>query len=122
MPTIYDRLTPKKRHDVKVLAGFVSIYCREKHRDAEKHHFDIADEGLHRELGQISLCHDCSRLLEHGIAKLSLCSQNPKPSCRKCKTHCYAPGYREKVREVMRFSGTYLVKRGRLDLLLHFLH
>jgi hypothetical protein len=120
--TLFERLTPKKRRDVKLLAGFVNIYCREKHLDSEKHHFDIADEGLRRKLGQMNLCHDCSRLLEHGIAKLSLCAQNPKPSCRKCKTHCYGPGYREKVREVMRFSGGYLVKRGRLDLLLHFLH
>jgi hypothetical protein len=60
-------------------------------------------------------------LLEHGIAKLSLCPYYPRPSCRKCETHCYAPGYREKVRQVMRFSGTYLIKHGRLDLLLHYL-
>ena len=119
--TLFERLTPGKRRDVKVLAGFVDIYCREQHREAEKHHFDIADEGLGRSLGRINLCHDCSRLLEHGIAKLSLCAQNPKPSCRKCRTHCYAPGYREEIRRVMRFSGVYLIRRGRLDLLLHFL-
>jgi Nitrous oxide-stimulated promoter len=121
-PLLFNRLTPKKRRDIKVLAGFVNIYCRENHREAEKHHFDIADMDLSRRLGKIEICHDCSRLLEHGIAKLSLCTQEPKPSCRKCKVHCYAPGYRENVRQVMRFSGSYLVKRGRLDLLLHFLH
>jgi hypothetical protein len=120
--SLFERLTRKKRRDVRVLGGFVNIYCRERHRGAEKQLFAIADEGLSYNLGRISLCHDCSRLLEHGIAKLSLCTQDPKPSCRKCKTHCYAPGYREKVREVMRFSGGYLMKRGRLDLLLHFLN
>jgi hypothetical protein len=40
--------------------------------------------------------------------------------CKKCPAHCYAPGYRERIREVMRFSGQYLVKHGRLDLIVHY--
>ena len=42
------------------------------------------------------------------------------PMCKKCETHCYAPGYRERIREVMRFSGLYMVKHGRLDLMFHY--
>jgi hypothetical protein len=34
--------------------------------------------------------------------------------------HCYRPDYRQKVREIMRFSGKYLLLRGRLDLLWHY--
>jgi hypothetical protein len=41
--------------------------------------------------------------------------------CKKCHTQCYNRNYREKVREVMRFSGPYLIKRGRLDLIYHYL-
>lgn len=121
MPSLYDRLTPKKRKDIRVLANFVNVYCRENHKEASRQLFHIADEDLQIRLHGLNLCSDCSRLLEHGIAKLSLCPYDPKPSCRKCKTHCYAPGYREKVRAVMRFSGTYLIRHGRLDLLLHYL-
>jgi hypothetical protein len=121
MPSLYNRLTTKKRGDIHVLANFVNIYCRENHKEAAKQEFHIADEDLRTRLCGLILCSDCSRLLEHSIAKLSLCEYDPKPSCRRCKTHCYAPGYREKVRQVMRFSGTYLIKHGRLDLLLHYL-
>jgi hypothetical protein len=121
MAGLFERLSPKKRKDVRVLAGFVDIYCREKHPDSSRQPFHIRDEDLQSRVEGNSLCPDCSRLLEHGIAKLSQCPYEPKPSCRKCKTHCYAAGYREKVRQVMRFSGTYLVKRGRLDILLHYL-
>jgi hypothetical protein len=121
MAGLFERLSPKKHKDVRVLAGFVAIYCRQKHPDSSRQAFNIRDEDLQSRVEGISLCPDCSRLLEHGIAKLSQCPYEPKPSCRKCKTHCYAPGYRERVREVMRFSGTYLVKRGRLDILLHYL-
>ncbi len=121
MPSLYTRLTIKNKRDIRVLANFVYIYCQKNHLDGDKEMFHIADEDLQARLCELSLCSDCSRLLEHGIAKLSLCPYDPRPSCRKCKAHCYAPGYREKVRQVMRFSGTYLIKHGRLDLLLHYL-
>ncbi len=112
-------LNPK---DIKVLAGFVSIYCRENHRQAKKEPFPIKNERLRQVLGkkEIELCQNCSRLLQHGIARLLLCPYDPKPMCKKCTTHCYAPGYREKMREVMRFSGMYLIKHGRLDLMIHY--
>ncbi len=122
MANLFARLDGKKRRDVRVLGSFVGIYCREKHRDAARKPFRIQDEDLAARLAGLALCPECSRLLTHGVAKLSQCPYDPKPSCKKCPTHCYAPGYRARVREVMRFSGTYLVKRGRLDLLLHLLH
>jgi len=121
MPSLYNRLTLKKRKDIRVLAEFIDIYCRENHKEAVREPFRINDEDMQLRLKDLRLCPDCARLLEHGSAKLSLCPYDPRPSCRKCKTHCYAPGYREKVRSVMRFSGIYLIKRGRLDLLLHYL-
>ena len=121
MSRLFDRLSRKKRKDARVLANFVRIYCREQHKEMEKEPFHIQDEELQAELADLKLCPECSRLLEHGLAKLSLCPYEPKPTCRKCPTHCYAPGYRERVRGVMRFSGMYLVKHGRLDLLLHYL-
>ena len=121
MANLLERLSAKKRKDVKVLAGFVRIYCRAQHAGAPRKLFEIKDARLQAELNYLELCGDCARLLEHGAAKLSLCPYEPKPSCRKCPTHCYAPGYREQVKKVMRFSGTYLLKRGRLDILLHYL-
>ncbi len=122
MPKIFDRLDGKKAKDVRVLRDFISIFCRENHKAEAKDTFPIRDQRLRNSLNNkdLVLCQDCSKLLSHGIAKLLLCPYNPKPMCKKCETHCYAPGYREKVREVMRFSGLYLVKHGRLDLMIHY--
>jgi hypothetical protein len=122
LSNLFERLSDKKRKDARVLADFVRIYCREQHRSQIRRPFEIQDPRLQSELAGLVLCEECTRLLEHGAAKLSLCPYEPKPSCRKCPSHCYAPGYREKVKKVMRFSGAYLVKRGRLDILLHYLH
>jgi hypothetical protein len=120
---IFERLDRKKAKDLKVLADFIAVYCREHHREEPRAPFAIKDERLLQVLGDknLELCQDCSRLFNHGTAKLLLCPYDPKPTCRKCETHCYAPGYRERIREVMRFSGPYMVKRGRLDMMLHYL-
>ncbi|OGO35730.1 MAG: hypothetical protein A2147_06600 [Chloroflexi bacterium RBG_16_57_8] len=122
MSTLVGRLNKKKERDLKVLGDFVSIYCREKHRSDEKDAFAVKDERLQQALGdkRLHLCADCIRLLHHSTAKLLLCKQDPKPMCKKCKIHCYAPGYREKIRDVMKFSGLYLVRHGRLDLMVHY--
>jgi uncharacterized CHY-type Zn-finger protein len=123
MPGLFERLSDKKDKDIKVLANFVYISCRENHRAEVKDPFPIKDDRLRESLGDkdLVLCQDCTKLLNHGIAKLLLCPYDPKPMCKKCQTHCYAPGYRERVREVMRFSGIYLIRHGRIDLILHYL-
>ena len=123
MPVLSERLDGKKTKDIKVLSNFISIFCRENHQTEDKDIFPIKDVRLSQGLGdkKLVLCQDCRKLLNHGTAKLLLCPYDPKPMCKKCKTHCYAPGYREKMRKVMRFSGSYLIRHGRLDLLIHYL-
>ena len=123
MPKIFDRADDKKKKDIVVLADFISIFCSQNHRPQSKVTFIIKDEGLQQILGDKKrlLCRECHRLLSHGIAKLMLCPYDPKPACKKCPSQCYAPGYRERIRKVMRFSGMYLIKHGRLDLIAHYL-
>ncbi|MFC1976719.1 nitrous oxide-stimulated promoter family protein [Chloroflexota bacterium] len=123
MPRIFDRLEDKKNREIRVLGNFISIFCRENHQAESKDTFPIKDDRLWQALGDkgLVLCQDCRKLLNHGIAKLLLCPYDSKPMCKKCVTHCYAPGYREKIQEVMKFSGLYMVRHGRLDLLAHYL-
>lgn len=123
MSKIFERLDPKKDKDIRVLSNFISIFCQENHSTEAKDIFHIKDDRLRKSLDNkdLVLCYDCRKLLNHGIAKLLLCPYDPKPMCKHCETHCYAPGYREKIREVMRFSGLYLIKHGRLDLMVHYL-
>jgi hypothetical protein len=124
MASIFDALDEKKGKDIRVLGDFISVFCREQHNTQDKAPFPVKDVRLNKYLGDknLTLCKDCARLINHSIAKLLLCPYDPKPKCRKCETHCYAPGYRERIQEVMRFSGPYMIKHGRLDMLLHYLH
>lgn len=108
----------KVKKDISVLASFIGAYCKVKHVDRE--HAKYQNE-RYLPKGGPTLCEECSKLLSYAIGKRVACPYDPKPACRKCKTHCYRGDYREKMKEVMRFSGPYLIKRGRLDLLLHYL-
>jgi len=119
---LFKRLDSKKEKDIKVLGKFISIFCRENHEAMDRDVFQIRDSRLLKSLGNrdLILCIDCQRLLNHAIAKLLQCPYDPKPMCKKCPTHCYAPAYREKIRKVMRFSGLYMVKHGRIDMMFHY--
>lgn len=82
-----DRIEREKR----TVEAMIRIYCR------HKEHNDV-------------LCDDCTRLLEYARKKLGACRYgNDKTACRICSTHCYAPAYREKIREVMKYSGPRLI-------------
>ncbi len=122
MSKLFERLDRKKTRDARVLADFVNIFCRENHRYEPKSLFPGEDEAIRQAAGDRPrlLCSDCRKLLYHGIVKLLQCPYDPRPACKKCENPCYAPGYRERMREVMRFSGLYLAKRGRLDVLFHY--
>jgi len=89
--------------EIKVLQRFVEVYCREHHGTE-----------------WTGLCFDCADLLAYALECLDRCPLDPKPRCKACPVHCYTPEYRRKIREVMRFSGTYFLKRGRLDWLIRY--
>jgi hypothetical protein len=115
-------LSQKEKADIQILIRFVHIFCREKHRENSKRPFSPPVEEVAPLVQKgVRLCETCSELLSYGIRKRSRCPYDPKPMCKKCETQCYNRKYQERVREVMKFSGPYLIKRGRLDLLYHYL-
>jgi hypothetical protein len=108
--------------DLGVLGLFVETWCRKRHGNTPREPFSIRGLDLSpTDLGRREVCADCRKLLSHAVTKRARCPLDPKPSCRLCPVHCYAPSYRQRIREVMKFSGRHLILRGRLHLLLHFL-
>ena len=105
--------------ELRVLADFIVIYCRELHRDFEKPVLTYPKLATLLKPGDI-LCPECVRLLAYGMGKLMQCPHDPKPMCKKCQTQCFTDEYRAAVRRVMRFSGSWLIKHGRVDLILHY--
>lgn len=102
-----------------ILGRFVAVYCGDKHADRPKTVFRYKGIGDSTWRG-IEVCDECTKMLTHGTAKRLICPMEPKPYCKECDVHCYAPGYRERVREIMRYSGKKLILRGRVDLIYHY--
>jgi hypothetical protein len=114
-------LTSKERSDIRTLMRFVEIYCRENHlQEKTPFVFDkIKVKSMKK--ADFMLCQECTKLLRYGLAMRLKCPHDPKPMCKKCETQCYKGDYKSKIREIMKFSGIYLVKHGRLDMLYHYL-
>ncbi len=115
--------TPKKlRKDLRVLASFISLYCRFRHPSATKTPAALKFVDVEAVFGRpLPLCPACTKLLAHALFKRMRCPLDPKPACKHCPQHCYAPTYRAEIREVMRYSSRKLLLSGRLHYLVRVL-
>lgn len=111
-------LTPKEKKDLKVLALFTSVYCRDHHQRDRRGLSDLPPSL--EMLSRYRCCDDCLDFLNYAIERRLRCPLEEKPVCKHCTIHCYRPGHREKVREIMRYSGKTLIRKGRIDLLWHY--
>lgn len=110
------------KRDLATLARFVEVFCTHRHPDAPKTPALLKGHDVEAIAGRpVPLCRDCTRLLTHAFVKRSTCPLDPKPACKQCPEHCYHPDYRQRIREVMKYSGRKLVLSGRLDYLYHLL-
>ena len=113
-------ISEKEKEDIGVLMKFVGIYCRE-HHNGEKIPFSFKLFDIREiEKKEVSLCPDCTRLLTYGLTMRLKCPHDPKPMCKKCEIQCYRGEYKERIREIMKFSGIYMIKHGRVDMLYHY--
>ncbi|MBX7223634.1 MAG: nitrous oxide-stimulated promoter family protein [Blastocatellia bacterium] len=76
----------------QTVEAMIRIYCHDKHL--------FGDE----------LCDSCQELLNYAAYRIVRCPfGDDKPSCAKCTIHCYNAKMRDKIKEVMRYSGPRMV-------------
>jgi len=52
------------------------------------------------------LCSECQELSDYAMNRLTHCKRGEsKPACGKCTVHCYKPEMRQRIIEIMRYSG-----------------
>ncbi len=70
----------------------IALYCKKKHGTKQ------------------TLCPECEALKQYAIQRSDKCPfMESKTFCSNCNVHCYKPEMREKIREVMRFSGPRMI-------------
>ena len=103
--------TEKKRvMEAEVMSMMIGIYCRGHHH---------ANRCATSE-SEPSLCPDCRRLLTYARSRIAACPRmDVKSFCSACPVHCYSHEMREKVREVMCWSGPRMLLHHPLMTLHH---
>ncbi len=82
----------KRQREKQVVSQMIALYCRRKHHTKG------------------DLCPDCAALSRYACMRSDRCPfMETKTFCSNCRVHCYQPEMREKIREVMRFSGPRMI-------------
>ena len=81
----------KREREKETVSLMIRLYCRKKHGDKE-------------------LCPACAELDAYARLRSDKCPfMETKTFCSNCRVHCYKKDMREKIREVMRFSGPRMI-------------
>ena len=92
------------QREARTVAAMIRRYCRDRHHTTNE------------------LCPECAELLAYARRRLARCPfQDNKTTCGKCPVHCYAPGMRARIREVMRYAGPRMLLSHPLMALRHLL-
>jgi hypothetical protein len=98
----HGRRIARERKTIRVMIG---MYCRDHHgKDAA------------------GMCRGCRELHDFAMFRIDKCPfRSGKPTCVNCPIHCYQPAMRQRVREIMRYSGPRMLRRHPILAILHLL-
>lgn len=83
----------KRKHEMKTVLLMIYLFCRGKHGSDRK-----------------MLCRECEELATYVEQRIKNCPHmETKTFCSSCETHCYKPEMRERIRDVMRYSGPRMI-------------
>ena len=78
----------KREREKAMVSQMIALYCKKQHHTKQ------------------GLCPDCAALDAYARQRSDRCPfMETKTFCSNCKVHCYKPEMREKIRQVMLFSG-----------------
>ena len=91
------------KREATLLRSMVEDYCRRHHQSDE-------------------LCEDCKAFLTYALTRLACCPfGEKKPTCAKCKIHCYRADEKETARQIMREEGPRMLLKHPLLTLEHLI-
>ncbi len=93
----------KRDREKKVISEMVKLYCRKNHKKRE-------------------LCDECKEVLNCSLKRIDNCQfMETKTFCSNCKAPCYSPKMKEKVKQIMKFSGPRILFHHPLLVISHML-
>ncbi len=91
------------KREKEILKKMITVFCQSRHKNDQ-------------------MCSECRQLLSYAHLKLDKCPfKENKTACSKCKVHCYEPQMRQKIKEVMRYSGPRMIYKHPVAAIKHLL-
>ena len=82
----------RKEREINTVEIMIRMYCKTRHHSGGE------------------LCDSCTAVYSYATMKYHHCVFGEiKPVCNVCPVHCYNKTMREKIREIMRFSGPRMI-------------
>ena len=92
------------KYEKETVEKMIRLYCRKKHKSEKE------------------LCPECAKVSNYASARLDNCPfGDEKTACSECKIHCYKPEMRQRIREIMRYSGPRMLLYHPFDFVQHML-
>lgn len=94
----------KIKSEKRTVEYMIGLYCRINHGSKD------------------TLCAGCEAIRAYSFDRLNKCPYgDQKIACKDCKVHCYKAEMRNKIREVMRFSGPRMIIYYPIDFIKHLI-
>ena len=85
-------INERREMEKETVSLMIDLYCCKNHRSGKE------------------LCPECAKLKTYALERCDKCPfMETKTFCSNCKVHCYKPEMREKIRQVMAFSGPRMI-------------
>lgn len=82
----------KREKEKQTVELMINLYCKKNHKTKN------------------GLCSECDALNKYAKMRSDKCPfMETKTFCSNCRVHCYKADMKEKIREVMRFSGPGMI-------------
>jgi hypothetical protein len=100
----------KAQEEIALVELMISIWCH-------------GHNHIEGRVGDGQLCPECQELMDYARERIHRCPRLcEKTFCSTCPVHCYRPAMRERIREVMRYSGPRMLKYRPIPALKHALN
>ena len=99
------KVNKRIKREQKTIKVMVYWYCNKNHGTLEG-----------------ELCTECQSILNYALDRIDNCPFLPdKPTCKNCPVHCYKNQEKQKIKEIMRFSGPRMLKTYPLLTIFHLI-
>lgn len=107
------KVAKRRQREKKTISQMIALYCAKNHNESARNAQSFCGEAI---------CAECAALDEYAALKTERCPKmHAKTSCDECEVHCYQPQMRERIRQVMRFSGPRMLTKHPIAAIRHLL-